>query len=106
MQATVALGFCSRITPKMVGKIPADPVAIGAISNLFVSQSFDVTPCCDGPAPIIIEAQLGLLTVGKTPRSCSVQAPSRISLWRTGAFEGVKPTDPKPSQPITMTCST
>src|SRR5580765_6714606 len=82
-----------------------EPTATGAISNLFVSQSLDVTPCCSGPAPMMIEAQFGLLEVGITPRACSVYEPSRINLCRTGALDGVKPTEPKPSQPTIRTCS-
>src|SRR5207249_3658514 len=76
------------------------------MSNLLGCQSLEVTPCCSGPAPMIIDAQFGLLTVGKTPRAWSVKAPSRISLCNTGVFVGVKPTEPKPSQPMTRTCST
>jgi hypothetical protein len=64
-----ALDRCARICPKIVGKIPPLPIAVGAISNLFGCQSLDVTPCCSGPAPIIIEAQFGLLEVGITPRA-------------------------------------
>jgi hypothetical protein len=64
-----ALGLWSRKTPKTVGKMPAESVQIGAMSNLFGSHSFDVTPCCSGVAPMIIDAQLGLLTSGITARA-------------------------------------
>src|SRR5258708_33406462 len=60
-QIIVAAGRWSRRRPKMVGNMPPLPKTVGANSNLLVSQSFDVTPCCSGPAPMIIEAQLGLL---------------------------------------------
>ena len=59
----------------MVGNIPPGPTAVGAISNLSGCQSFEVTPCCSGPAPMIIDAQFGLLTVGITPRAWSVLHP-------------------------------
>ena len=52
--------------------MPVDPTAVGWIAPLPGSHSFDVTPCCSGPAPMIIDAQLGLLTVGITPRACNV----------------------------------
>src|SRR6185369_11907175 len=77
--AMIERGFCSRRIPKMVGKIPPEPTPVGAISNLLVSQSFEVTPCCSGPAPMIIDAQFGLLDVGITPRACRVHAPLRRS---------------------------
>src|SRR5436190_1218238 len=105
MQAIIASGSCSRKTPNIVGKIPPEPTTSGGISNLFGCQSLEVTPCCSGPAPMIIEAQLGLLEVGITPRACNVNDPSRINRCSTGAFDGVNPTEPKPSQPITSTCS-
>ena len=57
----------TRKTPKIVGKISSAPTAVGVISAFVRSHSFDVTPCCSGPAPMIIDAQLGLLTVGITP---------------------------------------
>ncbi len=63
----------------MVGNIPPGPTAVGVISNLLGSQSLVVTPCCSGPAPMIIEAQLGLLTVGITARAWSVLAPDFMS---------------------------
>ena len=90
----------------MVGNILPEPTATGGISNLSGCQSLEVTPCCSGPAPMIMEAQFGLLTVGITPRACRVQAPPRISLCRTGALLGVNPTEPRPSQPMTTTCWT
>src|ERR1043166_8429298 len=74
----IAPGCCSRKTPKMVGKIPPEPVAMGVMSNLSGCQSLEVTPCCSGPAPMIMEAQLGLLEVGMTPRACKDHAPSFI----------------------------
>src|SRR6266568_1777706 len=105
-QAIFAFGLCWRSTPKIVGKIPLEPTATGEISNLPGCQSLEVTPCCSGPAPMIMEAQFGLLTVGITPRACKVQAPSRISRCTTGALLGVNPTEPRPSQPMTTTCWT
>src|SRR5262249_13468770 len=68
-------------------------------------HSLEVTPCCSGPAPMIIDAQFGLLEVGMTPRACSVYEPCRISLCSTGAFVGVIPIAPNPSQPMISTCS-
>src|ERR1041385_8131145 len=99
MQAIFACGFCSRNTPKIVGNMPPEPFTTGGISNLFVCQSFEGTPCCSAPAPMISEAQFGLLDVGITPRACSVKAPPRINRCKTGALESVNPTEPKPSQP-------
>ena len=57
---------------------------MGLIAAFAGCQSLDVTPCCSGPAPMIIEAQFGLLTVGITPRACSVYAPSFIIRARFG----------------------
>src|SRR3974390_147172 len=67
MTAILDAGFCALSAPNTVGKIPPGPTTVGAISNLLVSQSFEVTPCCSGPAPMIIDAQFGLLEVGITP---------------------------------------
>jgi hypothetical protein len=53
-----------------------------------------------------MEAQLGLLDVGITPRARNVYAPSRMRRDIVGAFVPVNATEPKPSQPITITCST
>src|SRR5437588_12206028 len=100
MQTIFAAGLCSRRTPKIVGKKPAGPATVGGMSNLLVSQSLEVTPCCSGPAPMIIDAQFGLLEVGMTPRAWRVKEPSRISRCRTGVLVAVKPTEPNPSQPI------
>src|SRR5437879_5054758 len=98
-----APGRCSRRTPKMVGNIPPEPTAMGVMSNLFVSHSLEVTPCCAGPAPMIIEAQFGLLTVGKTPRARMVQAPSAMSRRMLGALAFCTPSGLMPSQPMMTT---
>jgi len=48
--------------PENGREIPPEPLAMGAMWNLSGCQSFEVTPCCSGPAPMIIEAQLGCWT--------------------------------------------
>ena len=90
----------------MVGNIPSDPTATGAISNLFGSQSLVVIPCCSGPAPMIIEAQFGLLTVGMTARAWSVLAPDFINWCKFGVAALRIPSGLSPSTPMITTCST
>jgi hypothetical protein len=50
-------------------EVSALTVADGAMVNLSGRQSFDVTQCCSGPAPLSIEAKFGNVTVGITPRA-------------------------------------
>ncbi len=76
----------------------------GGTSNLSGSPSFAVTPCRSGPAPMIIEAQLGLLDAGITPRACMVVAPRARRLAGLGASAFAMPAGLSPSTPITMTC--
>ncbi len=44
---------------------------VGSI-KLSRSQALEVIPCCSGPAPIIMEAQLGLDEEGITDRAWNV----------------------------------
>jgi hypothetical protein len=50
---------------------PSLPAHCGAMVNLPGVQSLLVTPCCSGPAPLIMEAKFGKVTVGITPRACN-----------------------------------
>src|SRR5262249_30058210 len=99
-------GLCWRSRPKTVGKIPPGPTTVGVIGPGPGLQSFERTPYCSGPAPMIIDAQLGLLTVGITPRACNVEAPSAIIRCRTGVLARRIPSGLSPSTPITTKCST
>ncbi len=53
---------------------------------------------------MIIDAQLGLLEVGITPRACKVQAPSFIIRFMTGACAFRMPSGLIPSQPMMIRC--
>ncbi len=64
---------------KIVGKMASSPVITGAILKLFRAQPLDVMPCCSGAAPMKMEAQLGLLEVGRTARARRLKAPSFMS---------------------------
>ena len=55
---------------------------------------------------MIIDAQFGLLELGITARALRVQAPVRMSFVRCGVLEFRTPSPPRPSIPMTMTCST
>ena len=72
--------------------------------NRLVSQSFEVTPCCSGPAPLIVEVSWG--TGGHHALACSVKAPSCIRRCMTRTLVSVKAMEPMPSHPITTTDST
>ncbi|HBY62411.1 MAG TPA: hypothetical protein DEH78_21520 [Solibacterales bacterium] len=67
------------------------------MENLSGIQSFDVMPCCSGPAPMIMDAQLGLLEVGITPRAWYVQAPRARSLSMFGTRALRRPSGLRPS---------
>ena len=65
-------GLCWRATPKIVGYMSSKPVRTGGKVKSSFSQPLEVTPCCSGPEPETIEAQLVLLEVGSTPRAFKV----------------------------------
>src|SRR6516165_9760681 len=90
----------------MVGKNPSGPAVVGLIAAFATSHSLLVTPCCSGPAPMIIDAQLGLLTVGMTPRAWNVQHPVSRIVSKFGVFAFGSHVTPRPSTPITTTCLT
>src|SRR3954447_13222473 len=85
----------------MVGNRPSGPEHVGVIECLSNCQSFETIPCCAGPAPITIDAQLGLLFVGMTARACMVHAPLFISAWICGAFATLRAEGLRPSTPTT-----
>src|SRR5580658_1092716 len=60
-------------------------------------------PCCAGEAPLIAEAQLGLLSVGRTARASRVQAERAINSRRRGTRAVATPSTLSPSTPMTMT---
>src|SRR6187549_3980104 len=101
-----ASGRCSRRTPKIVGKIPPEPTKEGGRSNFHGIQSLEVTPCRSGPAPMIIEAQFGLLELGITARAFRVEAPVFLNRFRFGVRALTRAAEPRPSTPMTTTCST
>src|ERR1017187_8969 len=60
-------------------------------------------PCCAGEAPLIAEAQFGLLRVGRTPRASRVQAERAINSRRRGTRAVETPSMLSPSTPTMMT---
>ena len=63
---------------------------MGAMVNLSGRQSFDVTPCCSGPAPLSIEAKFGNVTVGITPRACERVGALALELAKMRRHLGAK----------------
>ena len=53
-------------------------MTVGGNSNLLVSQSFEVTPCCSGPAPMIIERARAEQQLGVLPALPAVPRPNPL----------------------------
>src|SRR5690606_5594945 len=90
----------------MVGKRKSSPWVIVGNTKLFFSQLLEVIPCCSGPAPIIMVAQLVLELDGSTALACMVEAPSLIILSKVGVTAFCNPLGLNPSNPMTTTCFT
>src|SRR6056297_1091221 len=97
---------CEAIVWKIVGNIKSSLCTIAGSTKLSFSQALEVIPCCSGPAPIIIEAQLGLELVGRTARACIVELPSSINRSKVGVMAFFNPSGLSPSKPITTTWET
>src|ERR1035438_4910119 len=87
----------------MVGNLPSSVRQAGWNSTMRRRWPFEVMPCCAGEAPLIAEAQLGLLRVGRTPRASRVQAERAISSRRRGMRAVATPSTLKTSTPTMMT---
>src|ERR1022692_2292265 len=86
----------------MVGNLPSSVRQTGWNSTMWRGEPFDVMPCCAGEAPLIAEAQFGLLRVGRTPRASRVQAERAINSRRRGTRAVETPSILSPSTPTMM----